>query len=135
METIVGEWVGVSIEGLKELMDAMNLSAEFQEKAAKDTAGGKATIRKDGDSWIIGTGNAKGMKEHKFQLNSEYDYKTSDGREAKVTVTEQGPKVVETQKHPSLDTIVTYEIVDGNLVLSITECKTNVTAKVTYKKA
>ncbi|CAH1801229.1 unnamed protein product [Owenia fusiformis] len=134
METLVGKWTVDSFKNIKELMQAMGLPADFQNQAESDTSESTGEIRKEGDYWCIVSGTSKGAKEILFQLNKEFDYKTTDGRDTKVTVYEEGSKVIEAQMNPVFNTRVTREIVDGKMVMEITEGKTSVTGTVVFKK-
>lgn len=95
-DTFLGEWKLISSENFDEVMKELGVG--FMTRKVGGAMKPNVRFEKNGDDWTFTTTSTLKTTVLKFKIGEEFEEETIDGRKVQSTFTQDGDKLVQTQK-------------------------------------
>ncbi|KAG7316393.1 hypothetical protein KOW79_019934 [Hemibagrus wyckioides] len=117
MEKFIGVWKLVNAENFDEYMKAFGISDEWRNIG--HVLKPKMIISQDDDTVVFDVESLVANQKISFKLGEEFQSKTMDGKDCKVTVSLDGDSLIEVSKWDDSESCNVYMIKDGQLIKSM----------------
>ncbi|XP_070269264.1 fatty acid-binding protein, heart-like [Myotis yumanensis] len=129
-DAFAGTWKLVDSKNFNDYMKSIGVGFATRQVASMTKP--TTIIAINGDTITLKTQSTFKNPEISFKLGVEFEETTADDRKAKSTVTLDGGKLVHVQKWDGQETKLVRELMDGKLILTLTNG--NVVCTCTYEK-
>ncbi|XP_037086711.1 fatty acid-binding protein, muscle-like [Pollicipes pollicipes] len=117
MVQFAGSYQFVSADNDEALLTALGVAAAKRKIVLNLKP--EVNVSVDGDHWTISTASAIHSSKREFDLGQPHQFTAQDGRAVTGTVTKEGNKLVETQRHEQgLDLEITREFTDSQMIMT-----------------